>query len=188
VDGFNVNDLKTSLHTVTIPSVEEDTVEWGFSIRPEQPRLRCMKLLLDPGQDIPAFVSRSEMREQLAMSGKTATAVVADYLHEIYKHVEAELHKRFGKEFVEVTDLQWILTVPAVWSDAAKSATLTAAKKAGLGPDITLISEPEAAAVYTLQAVQPNYLNEGDNFVVVDAGGGTVDLISYVSSAPFLPA
>jgi len=74
--------------------------------------------------------------------------------------------------------------VPAVWSDAAKDATLTAAKLAGMGPELMMISEPEAAAVYTLQAIQPNYLKVGDNFVVVDAGGGTVDLISYVSARP----
>lgn len=44
---------------------------------------------------------------------------------------------------------------------------------------ISCISEPEAAAVYTLGAIQPNILRLGDNFVVCDAGGGTVDLITY---------
>lgn len=38
-----------------------------------------------------------------------------------------------------------------------------------------MISEPEAAAVYTLKAIQPNHLNIGDNFIVCDAGGGTVE-------------
>jgi len=42
-----------------------------------------------------------------------------------------------------------------------------------------MISEPEAAAVYTLKAMQPTFFNVGDNFVVCDAGGGTVDLIAY---------
>lgn len=44
---------------------------------------------------------------------------------------------------------------------------------------ISCISEPEAAAVYTLGAIQPNILRLHDNFVVCDAGGGTVDLITY---------
>jgi hypothetical protein len=35
---------------------------------------------------------------------------------------------------------------------------------------LKLISEPEAAAVYTLKAIQPNNLSVGDNFVVCDAG------------------
>ncbi|KAJ5054151.1 uncharacterized protein L3040_000433 [Drepanopeziza brunnea f. sp. 'multigermtubi'] len=42
-----------------------------------------------------------------------------------------------------------------------------------------MISEPEAAAVYTLKAIQPNHLSAGDNFIVCDADGGTVDLIPY---------
>ncbi|KAJ6788213.1 hypothetical protein PWT90_02178 [Aphanocladium album] len=52
-----------------------------------------------------------------------------------------------------------------------------AAEKAGISP-ITLIKEPEAAALYALRdedyAVEPK-----DCFVICDAGGGTVDLISY---------
>jgi len=67
--------------------------------------------------------------------------------------------------------------VPAVWSDAAKDSTLQAAKLAGLYP-ITLIKEPEAAALHTLHDLGFT-LNTGDAFVVCDAGGGTVDLISY---------
>ena len=70
------------------------------------------------------------------------------------------------------TSLEFVLTVPAVWSDAAKNATLQAAEQAGIGSrhNLKLISEPEAAAVYTLQAMQPSHLRIGDNFIVCDAG------------------
>lgn len=37
----------------------------------------------------------------------------------------------------------------------------------------------EAAAIYSLHGLDPHGLNEGDCFVICDAGGGTVDLISY---------
>jgi hypothetical protein len=37
----------------------------------------------------------------------------------------------------------------------------------------------EAAAVYALQSLDPHGLEIGDTFVLCDAGGGTVDLISY---------
>lgn len=43
---------------------------------------------------------------------------------------------------------------------------------------MTLIKEPEAAALYTMHSLEFT-LQEGDAFVVCDAGGGTVDLISY---------
>ena len=45
---------------------------------------------------------------------------------------------------VKETPLQFILTVPAVWSEVAKEKTLRAAETAGLGADapILMISEP----------------------------------------------
>jgi molecular chaperone DnaK (HSP70) len=106
---------------------------------------------------------------------------VSDYLTQIHKHTMDTLTKRYGETFMSMTKVQFVLTVPAVWSDAAKDATLKAAEKAGMGDkgDLKLISEPEAAAVYTLKAIQPNHLKIGDNFIVCDAGGGTVDLIAY---------
>lgn len=46
-----------------------------------------------------------------------------------------------------------------------------------------MISEPEAAAMYALDAMDPHKIEVGDTFVLCDAGGGTVDLISYSVSA-----
>lgn len=77
------------------------------------------------------------------------------------------------------TQVDVILTVPALWSNAVKDATLNAAKRAGMGSNISLISEPEAAAVYTLKSMQPRQLQQGSNWIVCDAGGGTVDLIAH---------
>ncbi|KAE8552694.1 hypothetical protein EYB25_004073 [Talaromyces marneffei] len=62
----------------------------------------------------------------------------------------------------------------------AKDATMKIAINAGINEDLlSLLSEPEAAALYTLRAIQPNTIKKGDIFIVCDAGGGTVDLISY---------
>lgn len=127
---------------------------------------------------MPSFVSQSDMQEQLRRSGKDAVTAVGDYLTELVKHARDTLTRRYGELFISTTRLEFVLTVPAIWSDDAKDATLRAARKAGM-ENIRMISEPEAAAVYTLQAIQPNHLRVGDNFIVCDAGGGTVDLISY---------
>ncbi|KAL7275881.1 hypothetical protein RUND412_001158 [Rhizina undulata] len=91
--------------------------------------------------------------------------VASDYLRSVREHVISYLKDDFSRN-----------------SDSAKALTLEAAKKAGFGEyetQFNLIGEPEAAAAYTLKAIQPNKLNEGDTFVVCDAGGGTVDLVSY---------
>ena len=53
----------------------------------------------------------------------------------------------------------------------------------GSGTALHIISEPEAAAIYSLYAMDPRGLEVGDTFVVCDAGGGTVDLITYRVSA-----
>lgn len=156
-----------------------EQMRWGFQVRPDEPRLRCLKLLLDPRQPIPSYVSLDDIRQQLRASGKSVATVVAEYLSALFVHTKEILVRRYGAQFVATTKIHVVLTVPAVWSDAASDATLKAAEAAGMGKDITLISEPEAAAVYTLQAIQPNHLTVGHNFIVIDAGGGTVDLITY---------
>ena len=73
------------------------------------------------------------------------------------------------------------LTVPAVWSDLAQAKTRKCAEKAGMGKatGLQLVSEPEAAAIYALADMDPLDLEVGDTFVLCDAGGGTVDLITY---------
>jgi molecular chaperone DnaK (HSP70) len=54
-------------------------------------------------------------------------------------------------------DLQFVMTVPAVWSDKAKDATMQAAILAGIpSAALFLVSDPEAAAVYAIQTIQPN--------------------------------
>ncbi|KAE8359145.1 actin-like ATPase domain-containing protein [Aspergillus caelatus] len=74
----------------------------------------------------------------------------------------------------------YVLTVPAVWSDKAKDGTRLATSAAGFPlSDISLVSEPEAAALHCLSVMKPNTIQSGDVIVVCDAGGGTVDLISY---------
>ena|SRR5271167_4155386 len=42
-----------------------------------------------------------------------------------------------------------------------------------------MTSEPEAAALYALKKIEPHNLLVGNNIVICDAGGGTVDLITY---------
>ena len=53
----------------------------------------------------------------------------------------------------------------------------------GKGDCLQIISEPEAAATYALHNLNPHDIRIGDTFVLVDAGGGTVDLISYTALA-----
>lgn len=51
------------------------------------------------------------------------------------------------------------------------------------GAALHIISEPEAAALYALNALDPHGLEIGETFIICDAGGGTVDLITYKISS-----
>ena len=77
------------------------------------------------------------------------------------------------------------VTVPAVWTDAAQAKTRACAEKAGMGAGsaLRIISEPEAAAIHALSVMEHLDIQIGDTFVLCDAGGGTVDLISYTVEA-----
>lgn len=99
---------------------------------------------------------------------------VSDYLTQLYKHTMETLTRRYGESFMAITKVQFVLTVPAVWSDSAKHATLQAAERAGMGEmaELMIISEPEAAALYTLKTVQSSNVRVGDNvslpFLLID--------------------
>ncbi|SMR42561.1 unnamed protein product [Zymoseptoria tritici ST99CH_1A5] len=159
----------------------EADIKWGFQFKPHETRLRCIKLFLDRNQKLPHFVSPLETAAQLRKCGRTVMDAITDYLSKIYEHTMETMSRRYGEGFMKTTRVDFVLTVPAVWSDAAKNATLQAAERAGMGSrhELKLISEPEAAAVYTLKTIQPGGLTVGQNYVVCDAGGGTVDLIAY---------
>ncbi|KAI1107360.1 actin-like ATPase domain-containing protein [Jackrogersella minutella] len=183
-NGITSDKVPTEILYDFPPNAPPDTkpnVKWGFQFKPEESRLRCIKLFLDRSQKLPFYVSPQETATQLKKYNKTVVDAVSDYLTEIYKHTMDTLTRRYGESFMASTNVDFVLTCPAVWSDAAKNTTLQAAERAGMGlqADIQMVSEPEAAAVYTLKAIQPNHLSIGDNFVVCDAGGGTVDLIAY---------
>ncbi|GKZ29954.1 hypothetical protein AbraIFM66950_007292 [Aspergillus brasiliensis] len=58
---------------------------------------------------------------------------------------------------------------------------MSCAEKAGFGEasKVRIVSEPEAAAIHSLRASSPHGLEVGDTIVLCDAGGGTVDLITF---------
>ncbi|XP_069123377.1 heat shock 70 kDa protein 12A-like [Argopecten irradians] len=84
-------------------------------------------------------------------------------------------------------DITWVLTVPAIWNEPAKQFMREAAVKAGIDKDkLMLALEPEAAALYcrylpcTSGGKDENdilsFLHYGGRYMVVDIGGGTVDI------------
>lgn len=115
----------------------------------------------------------------------TAVDVVHDFLSAIYKHTMTTLYRRFPQGVMQVTKVDFVLTVPAMWTDSAKSKVEDAARRAGMTNEhnLQLLSEPESAAVYTIKTLGEvgSPFKVHDRIVVCDAGGGTVDLYKIVS-------
>ncbi|KOS22602.1 Heat shock 70 kDa protein 12A [Escovopsis weberi] len=97
------------------------------------------------------------------------------------------LRRKLGKTIVKATPLEFVVTVPAIWTESAnqrtKRACERALERAQIAGPVHLVSEPEAAAIFALHGLDTHGLKVGDTMVVVDAGGGTVDLISYTVTA-----
>lgn len=116
--------------------------------------------------------------------GKSEIDVAADYLFKLRQAMRAQLQKTLGEVFNrEERNTRYFLTVPAIWNDAGKAATRAAAIQAGFLRDendtrLTLITEPEAAAMFCSKTGLLN-LKIHDAVLIVDCGGGTVDLIAY---------
>jgi hypothetical protein len=65
---------------------------------------------------------------------------------------------RFDAVLRDLSKIEYVLSVPAMWSDQAKDRTLQCAFDAGYGirgdeSSIRLVLEPEAAAIYTVTSV-----------------------------------
>jgi len=116
--------------------------------------------------------------------GKSEIDVAADYLFHMRQAMRNQLQKTLGEVFNrEERNIRYYLTVPAIWNDAGKAATRAAAIQAGFLRDendnrLTLITEPEAAAMFCSKTGLLN-LKMHDAVLIVDCGGGTVDLIAY---------
>jgi molecular chaperone DnaK (HSP70) len=126
-----------------------------------------------------------------ARSGRNVDELVTDFISQLVEHLLYTLREKLGNGLVNSTPLEFVITVPAIWSDLAKEKSKKACEQAMISVSehhVHLVSEPEAAAIYTLHDSDPNGISAGDTIVVVDAGGGTVDLISYtiLSTKPIL--
>ncbi|KAI5782090.1 hypothetical protein DFH27DRAFT_656534 [Peziza echinospora] len=183
---------------------------WGFDVPAKtSQRLEWFKLLLNEEP----FTTKEELLDKLEChglngypacnldlahlkttvngipEGKRPVDLVTDYLSQIYQHTIKTLAEAYPvlKDEIDGSGrmtVKWNLTVPAIWKHEARELTKRAAISAGM-KDVDLISEPEAAAINGLETLQevPGSVKVGDVYLIVDCGGGTVDLISYKITA-----
>lgn len=141
-----------------------DTDRWGYEVPAGSKSYTWFKLHLDSNADKSLFDS-DELSKGLGSmlrnlpDNMTAGQVTTAYLTNIYHHLMGELDKRHTTDVRDATPIDFWLTVPATWQEAAVDMTRTAAKDAGFasrdGDTLNIITEPEAAAIAVLtSAVQ----------------------------------
>ncbi|KAJ5393608.1 uncharacterized protein N7487_011249 [Penicillium crustosum] len=168
---------------------EYDNEFWGYGIPKDADPISWFKLLLLKDEDTPEDIRSSELflraKKKVRDEGKTAQDLVTDYLKLLWNHTLEMILKARGENVVNSLRFHIVITVPAIWKGYARQSMQEAAAKAGLLDErdagkthLTFVPEPEAAALATLSEEQ-NDAKPGDVYMICDAGGGTVDLISY---------
>ncbi|KAF9006946.1 hypothetical protein BDQ17DRAFT_1423037 [Cyathus striatus] len=165
---------------------------WGLEAKNAQPmagttKCEWFKLFLEPH----ALRDEGAVDPRLPRlpPGKKAIDLIVDFLSCLWEYAKDQITRDIGA----VADLNsadvW-LTVPAAWDakgcsmmrDAAIAAGLVQSVRAGDSnwrDRLRIITEPEAAAVHCAHLTELHRLKPSQNFVVCDAGGGTVDLAVY---------
>jgi molecular chaperone DnaK (HSP70) len=177
--------------TPTVLAYNSSPPHWGMSVQPnDKPRAAYFKLGLQENVS-QHYADEASLYATMSMLGgylidhnwkhpdlpqKKPVDFTADYLTCLIDHILTEvLPRQFGADFLKNQKLSYVITVPAIWSDKAKELTRQAAVRAGIARKrLTLITEPEAAALFCATLCTDMDLREGDRFMVCDAGGGTV--------------
>lgn len=179
-------------YSIENSSITGESMRWGYMVVPKMKSYTWTKLLLDRDNNTANGAAEADIIEgngflRLPDFKPEAREVCADFLRGVYRHTIALLEQRHSPEIMRVTALEFWFTVPAIWSDKAKDETLKAAGTAGFGSrpqdTISMITEPEAAAVATLSALSDDErelkVKVDDGILICDCGGGTVDIVTY---------
>ncbi|KAL7936286.1 HSP70 family [Trichoderma chlorosporum] len=174
---------------------DKGEISWGYSIPEKESshKLEWFKLCLLDEDDIPRdirdAVQIQAARKALKEANKSAVEVISDYLRELWKHSIANIKRAIGPQLVDISKFKVVVTLPAIWPAYAQIRMEESIKKAGIldartagATILEFLSEPEAAALATISdmgAYSKTTMEVGDHFVVCDAGGGTVDVITY---------
>ncbi|CAJ0626541.1 4117_t:CDS:2 [Entrophospora sp. SA101] len=179
-----IGQLKTN--TVLQYDPKFETVDlWGAPALSKRPHRRKKKVI--EAQPVELFKLHlgdmpAKLKPKLELDYKKA---ITDYLKEIGRWMKDTITTRWcGIDFKN--DVLLIITMPADYSEQAKAIMRECVFNADMISDLDseklqFTTEPEAAAVYCLKNVLKEHSLQvsGTTFMIVDCGGGTVDLTTY---------
>ncbi|CAG8526940.1 4411_t:CDS:2 [Ambispora leptoticha] len=105
---------------------------------------------------------------------------ITDYLCEVRKLIKSRISDRWPG-LIYFKHVRIVLTVPVEYDERIRAIMRQCAYDADLiltleSENLEFTTEPEAAAIHCLENLSEHPLKEGDSFMIVDCGGGTIDL------------
>lgn len=159
---FNFNSDKEKVPTSVSYAEQDKAPLWGYTAPIGEASIKWFKLCLLEKEDIPECLQNSEhlqsARASLEKSETHVVDVISDYLQQLWQYSIGCIERAEGASIVDLSAFRVIVTLPAIWPAYAQFRMKEAIEKAGIlgfrnAADTTLefISEPEAAALATLQ-------------------------------------
>ncbi|KAK0434121.1 hypothetical protein EV421DRAFT_1993196 [Armillaria borealis] len=141
---------------------------------------------------LPKWADTKEISEAIAPlpPGKDVVEVFGDFYAYLVKCTMAfiqESHQNGADLLLSVKgDIEFILSHPNGWEGAQQQQLRKAAIYAGLIPDndqgherIHFVTEGEASLHFCIEHGLSPYIKDGKGVMIVDAGGGTIDISTY---------
>ncbi|XP_045169880.2 heat shock 70 kDa protein 12B-like isoform X2 [Mercenaria mercenaria] len=149
-------------------SLAEDDQHKGWLL------FRHFKEILDNNENL----SRETIIEDISGVTLQAMTIFTMFIRYLREHlIEAVTNQTSA---IEVTDLQYVFTVPAIWNDNAKQFMREAAQEAGIDESRLKLCLVPASASVLCQIVstdeKTNLSKSGTQYMVVDLGGGTANI------------
>ncbi|KIJ18146.1 hypothetical protein PAXINDRAFT_167416 [Paxillus involutus ATCC 200175] len=188
----NSSETFRKIPTCLLYNEHGEVLAWGLEAKNASPMpgtIRCewFKLFLEPR----ALRDESAIDPRLPQlpPGKTAMNLIVDFLTCLWEYAKEEITREIGA-VADLSSAEVVVTCPAAWDAKGCDLMRAAAIEAGLVQSaragdihwrdrLRIITEPEAAAVHCARLTDLHKLRPSQNFMICDAGGGTVDLACY---------
>ncbi|XP_060600490.1 heat shock 70 kDa protein 12A-like [Ruditapes philippinarum] len=139
---------------------------------------RRFKMLLHQNKKLSRLTTVKDITGKRRMYAIDIFSLSIRYLRD---HFFSELQKKCPD--IEVTDIQYVITIPAIWDDNGKQFMRMAALQADIDNDkLILALEPEAASICCQKIsvdLKDKTILSGLQYIVIDLGGGTVDITAH---------
>lgn len=167
---------------------KKDFINWGAESRYFMSKIEDSEV---EEKFLLKFFKMELIKNQRNITGTDISII--DAISAYLKFLKEEIMKKFtnrGVKDLKTSDIKWCLTIPAIWKEDQKHAMVTACYQAGMiestnnikREDFQLILEPEAGAMFCINHMRTHKIELKNNscFLIIDSGGGTLDLTSYI--------